>query len=321
MNRRIGGFLLALMLLFSLSGCNTLRALEEIRNQGGSSQPSPDSIPKSPQRPTPKPTTPAPSTGGETLNSPEEREPDPIEEIMLGRLQDEITQSGSMAGLAFAGYVDSGSSESDLREYLEWNDLGMEYPFLLTADILMAEGQELYAVVPPNENGTVTVYASDMTEECEYVDDTSAPLYEGLPGQPVVVLCNFSEIYSNVLITVTDGRGTVEFRPSISLKDGHLTQEPGVYDFSIYLYEPSEFDISSAMDLLLMFDEVQQAMQQGMKLMYTGTFIQIEGENALLFALGTDHEENFVSEIFYAVSENYIFVYDPVYDQWDILGP
>lgn len=39
----------------------------------------------------------------------------------------------------------------------------------------------------------------------------------------IVLRCNFSEIYSNVLISVTDGGGAMEFRPSISLKDGHLT--------------------------------------------------------------------------------------------------
>ena len=47
----------------------------------------------------------------------------------------------------------------------------------------MADGQELYAIVPPNEKGRVTVYPSDITENGEYADDKSHPLFEGKPGE------------------------------------------------------------------------------------------------------------------------------------------
>ena len=43
----------------------------------------------------------------------------------------------------------------------------------------MADGQELYAIVPPNEKGRVTVYPSDITENGEYADDKSHPLFDG----------------------------------------------------------------------------------------------------------------------------------------------
>ena len=76
----------------------------------------------------------------------------------------------------------------------------------------MAEGQELYAIIPPNDKGTITVYPSTMTEDGEYADDKSNPLCIGKPGEVLLLRCNLSEIYSNVLISVTDGGGAVFVR-------------------------------------------------------------------------------------------------------------
>ena len=136
--------------------------------------------------------------------------------------------------------------------------------------------------MPANENTTVTIYASDITEWGEYADDTSMPLHVGLPGEPVVVLCNLSEIYSNVLITVTDGDETLEFHPMLSMEDGHLAETPGVYDFSIYLDIPDEATVQLAMERLMQMEEVRAAMQQGMVLLNTDIVQRISGHNCLL---------------------------------------
>lgn len=78
----------------------------------------------------------------------------------------------------------------------------------------------MYAIVPPNNRGVITVYMSAMTEDGGYADDKSKPLYVGNPGDALLLRCNFSEIYSNVLITVTDGGGAIEFHPSLSMETG-----------------------------------------------------------------------------------------------------
>ena len=152
----------------------------------------------------------------------------------LSILQKQIGQNSCGAGVALLGYVDSELSMTDLSIYLEANAFIENYPFLSDAAYFMTEGQELYAIVPPNDKGRITVYASEITEEGEYIDEKSTPLFQGKPGEVLVLRCNFSEIYSNVLISVTDGGGAMEFRPSISLKDGHLTELDGVYDFTVY---------------------------------------------------------------------------------------
>lgn len=330
MKQHIHGALLALLLLFSLSGCSALPVWEEFLEQEGL-RPTPDS---SPAEPSPVPTaapsvTPPPFPVGEEtpepeypeyIEEPEYPEPIPYEELSLELLQDEIMQSGNKVGLAFLGYVDSQSSEVDLRDYIMYSDAGSKYPFLLMSGLLMVEGQELYVIVPPDETTSITVYASGVNEWGEYVDDTSMPLGENWPGEPLLLQCNLSEIYSNVLVVVNDGSETITFRPSLSMEDGHLVEIPGVYDFSIYPNVPDESDVSSAMDRLVQLEEIDAAMKQGMKLLYTGDVQMVAGQNCLLFALGTDTGDQFVREFYYAVSDNYIFTYDAVNDMWYTYG-
>lgn len=321
MKQHIHGVLLALLLLFSLSGCSALPVWEEFLEQEGL-RPTPDS---SPAEPSPVPTaapsvTPPPSPVSEETPEPEYPEPIPYEELSLELLQDEIMQSGNKVGLAFLGYVDSQSGEVDLRDYIMHSDAGSKYPFLLMSGLLMVEGQELYVIVPPDETTSITVYASGVNEWGEYVDDTSMPLGENWPGEPLLLQCNLSEIYSNVLIVVDDGSETIAFRPSLSMEDGHLVEIPGVYDFSIYPNVPDESDVSSAMDRLVQLEEIDTAMKRGMKLLYTGDVQMVAGQNCLLFALGTDTGDQFVREFYYAVSDNYIFTYDAVNDMWYTYG-
>ena len=326
MKQHIHGALLALLLLFSLSGCSALPVWEEFLEQEGL-RPTPDS---SPAEPSPVPTaapsvTPPPFPVGEEtpepeypeyIEEPEYPEPIPYEELSLELLQDEIMQSGNKVGLAFLGYVDSQSSEVDLRDYIMYSDAGRAYPFLPMSWLLMVEGQELYAVVPPDETTSITVYASGVNEWGEYVDDTSMPLGENWPGEPLLLQCNLSEIYSNVLIVVNDGSETIAFRPSLSMEDGHLVEIPGVYDFSLYPYKPDESDVQVATERLLQWEEVDTAMQRGMKLMYTGDVQRVAGYDCLLFVLGTDTGDQFVREQYYAVCDAYIFAYDAVEDVW-----
>ena len=212
--------------------------------------------------------------------------------------------------------MDSQSSEVDLRDYIMYSDAGSKYPFLLMSGLLMVEGQELYVIVPPDETTSITVYASGVNEWGEYVDDTSMPLGENWPGEPLLLQCNLSEIYANVLVVVNDGSETIAFRPSLSMEDGHLVEIPGVYDFSLYPYKPDESDVQVATERLLQWEEVDAAMQRGMKLMYTGDVQRVAGYDCLLFVLGTDTGDQFVREQYYAVCDAYIFAYDAVEAVW-----
>ena len=246
--------------------------------------------------------------GSSVTTEPDGAEPN---DISLEKLQKEISQSSiavgvafigyvnqsSIAvGVAFIGYVNSESTEADLRAYLAGSETGKKYPFLTSAPLVITEGQELYAIVPPNKKATITVYPSSMTEDGEYSDDKSVPLYTGKTGETILLRCNLSEIYSNVLITVTDGGTAMDFRPALSMEDGRLPEITGVYDFSVYSTytdAPEEYSVEIAMAILCDTDEIKAAMKRGMKVLYTGETQVIEGRTCLLFALGTDHDEQF----------------------------
>ena len=315
MKRKALMFCIATLLACSLCGCVALPEENPSYPDGSqisnaSSVPAPESTSES-----------APESNPESnLESNPEPDNTNSEDTALTALQKEINQSGSAAGIAFIGYVDSESSEVDLRAYYASSETGKAYPDLVHAPLYMAEGQELYAIIPPNDKGTIIVYPSTMTDDGEYADDKSNPLCIGEPGEPLLLRCNLSEIYANVLIAVTDGGGALDFRPSLSMENGHLQEIAGVYDFSIYEEIPDERSVQIATEILLEADEVKDAIEHGMKIMYTGDTQMIEGRTCLLFALGTDSEEQFVRECYYGVCDNLIYVYDAVSDTWAVLG-
>ena len=301
MKRRVMMFCTAVLLVCFLCGC-------EITIRTGSSDPDSGSLTDSSA---PDSSAPAGSGNG---SEPGNRYSG------LEALQQKINYRSKGAGVAFIGYVDSESTEVDLRAYYASSETGKAYPDLVHAPLYMAEGQELYAIVPPCAAGSITVYASAMNENGQYADDREHPLHSGNLGEPLLLRCNLSEIYSNVLISATDGGGAILYRPSVSLENGHLATEQSVYDFSIYEETPDERSVQIATEILSEADEVKLALENGMKIMYTGDMQMIEGRTCLLFALGTDREDQFVRERYYGVCDNLIYVYDAVSDTWAALG-
>ena len=52
----------------------------------------------------------------------------------------------------------------------------------------------------------------------------------------------------------------------------------------------------------------------------TGNTQWIEGRPCLLFALGTDSEDQFVRERYYGVCDNLVYSYDAISDTWSTVG-
>ena len=189
-----------------------------------------------------------------------------------------------------------------------------------------AGGYEIYAIVP-GDDCRVSVYPAQPTEEGEYLDDLNSPYYRGQENEIIILRCNVSEIHSNVMVSVQKQNMSVQYHPMVSLKDGHLAAETNCYDFSIYYnwdeYDPgydSELDIRIAREQLSVTDEVSYYLGLGMSLWYTGTEEYIEGRNCPVFVLGTDHEDYFTKEHYYAVGDNVVYYYDPSGDAWLLLG-
>lgn len=237
----------------------------------------------------------------------------------LDSLRSSISEMNCRCGVGFFGYIDSESGEKTVQDYVTESMLAKNYPFLKECTPVLLEGAELYAFVPSDNDTTITVYRAEISEDGSYIDYKDAPLYTGKPGEAVVLRCNLSEIYANVLISVTDGTNTLEFHPMISLESGCLAQEEGCYDFSVY-DDNGDKSVEIACERLAETDEVRDALERGMKLLYTGDEQMIEGEACMIFVLGTDYEEQFVREQFYAVSDNQIYVYHIETDQWQVLA-
>ena len=240
----------------------------------------------------------------------------------LAILQDIIRENECQAGMAFLGYTYEGAEAAEILEYTRQGEVAAAYPFLQDGTVVDAGGYEIYAIVP-GDDCRVSVYPAHPTEEGEYLDDLNAPYYMGQENEIIILRCNVSEIHSNVMVSVQKQNMSVQYHPMVSLKDGHLAAETHCYDFSIYHnwdeYDPgydSELDIRIAREQLSETDEVSYYLGLGMSLWYTGTEEYIEGRNCPVFVLGTDHEDHFTKEHYYAVGDNVVYYYDPSGDAW-----
>lgn len=244
----------------------------------------------------------------------------------LAILQDIIRENECQAGMAFLGYTYEGAEAAEILEYTRQGEVAAAYPFLQDGTVVDAGGYEIYAIVP-GDDCRVSVYPAQPTEEGEYLDDLNAPYYTGKENEIIILRCNVSEIHSNVMVSVQKQNMSVQYHPMVSLKDGHLAAEAYCYDFSIY-YDWDEYqseydyslDINIARDLIAQTDEVSYYLGLGMSLWYTGTEEYIEGRNCPVFVIGTDHEEHFTKEKYYAAGDNVVYYYDPLGDAWLLLG-
>ena len=250
----------------------------------------------------------------------------PGAEENLAILRDIIRENECQVGMAFLGYTYETAEASDILEYTKMEEVAAAYPFLQEGTVVDAGGDEIYAIVPGCDC-KISVYPTQITEDGEYLDDLNAPYYIGQEDEIIILRCNMSEIHSNVMVSVQKQNMSVQYHPMVSLKDGHLATETYCYDFSIYhdweeyhSEDDSSLDINIAREVLSQTDEVRYYLGLGMSLWYTGTEEYIEGRNCPVFVLGTDHEDHFTKENYYAVGDNVVYYYDVTGDAWILLG-
>lgn len=236
-------------------------------------------------------------------------------------LYKDIDESGYQAGMAYIGFVTSEATESEMRIYLESSQYAEQYAFLCDAPLIDAGGTELYAIVTTGTDRSASVYPAEINEDGNYDVHTDKALYEGKGRDCFLLRCNVSDLHSNVAILFKTGDESFYVYPMLSGKDGWF-DNPEFYDFSIYADDSGgkENDAIIAYGLLSETDEVQYYMSLGMTLQYTGQTQIIDGRSCWIFALGTEHEGQFVREFYYGVCDNLIYFYDAVNDTWSVLG-
>ncbi len=79
-------------------------------------------------------------------------------------------------------------------------------------------GPEIFCVIPHYVGSSITVKRSELTEQGELVAKETLDTSD----KPMIIQCNESDLYSNVMITIKYNDKSTTFTPYISLKDGSV---------------------------------------------------------------------------------------------------
>jgi len=142
--------------------------------------------------------------------------------------------AGSVLAVGFLGYVEGGYGE--VMDYLEDEGYFIRYPFLKEIGenrFCENAGGEIYVVLPVDPNASIKVNTYGMTDADGYSLTKGSELYSG-KGQPVLLHGNVSDIMANLIVSVDQNGKTFEYAPYLSLENGELAVENGIYDCSPY---------------------------------------------------------------------------------------
>lgn len=269
-----------------------------------------------------KTTTPATDTN--LANAEADLEMNPwIENAESIYLRTKIQENSASVGIAYIDYLPSSDfdeeySEIDLVDYIANSKLGKQYPYLCQCPIIRNNGNHLFAIVPASADSMITVYGSYIDADGNIQADTDNMLFRGDCGDTVILYCNESDSYSNVLVTVTDGDKTVELHPMLSLERPRtITSEYGVYDFSLK-------DIRSYTDeardyLIDTFPEIYNEIKSGKTLEYLNE-MYFYTDYVLCYGLTSNQELDSDTQNLYCIDFNHTYAFDTEKSAWYIIG-
>ncbi len=135
-----------------------------------------------------------------------------------------LSDNGSFCGISYICYMPGGMEYSQtnvaLREMFLQSGALDEFGFISEVPeknyASTSMGTELYLIIPRDPEAHVVVTQYDMDSDREL-----GRIYSSYNGSPFLLRCNYSDISSDVRITVTDNEGVHQtFSPYISLMDG-----------------------------------------------------------------------------------------------------
>ena len=96
-------------------------------------------------------------------------------------------------------------------------------------------GCDLYCIFPQDAQATLFVYETSLTDDAENPLQRGKQLYYSEDGQPILLLCNISDIVPNTEVELYPSTGEeLVFSPFLSGENGHVVEAEGVCDFTIY---------------------------------------------------------------------------------------
>ncbi len=122
-------------------------------------------------------------------------------------------------------------SQTDLREL--W---GFVYDIPQDHWVVAPDGGcDLYCIFPQEAQATLFVYETSLTDDAEKPLQRGKQLYYSEDGQPILLLCNISDIVPNTEVELYPSTGEeLVFGPFLSGENGHVVEAEGVCDFTIY---------------------------------------------------------------------------------------
>ncbi len=157
---------------------------------------------------------------------------------------------------------------------------------------------------PQEDDDFAALYPNEMTN---YEDDVQESVLYNIAADQVLDILGDDMFPGQVYYVVTDKKGDIiefvsaEYKAYI--EGGSITSD----------IEDSIFDIITDIE------EVQEYLDDGMSILFTGDTIMLDYEEYYLVELGTDHEDSFVREIHYAVDTftQQVYRYDVLFDSWE----
>jgi len=125
--------------------------------------------------------------------------------------------------LATMIYVGYGKDERDsnVEKLLKKHDMKKD----LLEEVVDQEESEWYTIIPKYEGTKITVDHVELSEEGEMKVTNTLTTTEA----PILLGCNFSDIFPSVQVTIEHGEDKIVFSPFLSLEDGDIQEVERVY--------------------------------------------------------------------------------------------
>lgn len=174
---------------------------------------------------------------GMTASSTQEQEYEEPEDVTYMRLlagEDEYRACVLYLGGSYEVTTDVQKvldSQTDLRDL--W---GFVYDIPQDHWVVAPDGGcDLYCIFPQDPDATLFVYETSLTDDAENPLQRGKQLYYSEDGQPILLLCNISDIAPNTEVELYPSAGEeLVFSPLLSGENGHVAEAEGVCDFTIY---------------------------------------------------------------------------------------
>jgi hypothetical protein len=131
---------------------------------------------------------------------------------------------GEFCGVLYLGTFDSSITGDNIysavyKNLLEQSGFAGEcewFSEMKDGNFVKTDGEQVYLIIPRDDEAHVIIHHVEPVENKDY-----GRIYSSYNGAPFLLVCNVSEIASNVSIQITDNSGEhPAFAPYLSGKDG-----------------------------------------------------------------------------------------------------